>query len=230
MHCGHHKSGTVWFRQVLLEVSRAYGLRFRAGTGRPVEQDADVAFYENAQVFRRDLLDGRAFRGSHLIRDPRDLIVSGYEYHRVTTEPWATSPDPCFGGLSFQAYLHTLDEHDGLLAEIDWFSRETAPAMRAWDYGQPEFLELRYEDVISDETAAFATLFRWYGFDDRAVALGVDAADRLSLRRGGAKAGHARSGAPGEWRDRLAPDHLDRFKERTGDLVVALGYESDFDW
>lgn len=58
VHCGHHKAGTVWFREVLLEVARAYGLRFRAGTRSPVPRDADVAYFENAEVFRPRLGDG----------------------------------------------------------------------------------------------------------------------------------------------------------------------------
>ncbi len=220
----------MWFREVLLEVTRAYGLRFRAGTRAPVERDAEVVFFENARAFRRESLTGRAFRGSHVIRDPRDLVVSGYEYHLSTTEPWATAPDPRFGGFSYQSHLRGLDEHDGLMAEVDWLSRETAPALRDWDYGQPEFLELRYEDVVANERSAFGQLFGWYGFDQRAVAAGLDAVGRLSLRNGGAKPGHARSGAPGEWRDRLGQDHLDRLAELTGDLVGHLGYEADPGW
>lgn len=171
-------------------------------------------------------MTGRAVRGSHVIRDPRDLVVSGYEYHLVTTEAWATRPDPRFGGASYQAHLRGLDEHDGLMAEVDRLSRETAPALRAWDYGQPDFLELRYEDVVADEEAGFRRLFEWYGFTARAVAVGLDAVDRLSLRNGGALPGHARSGVPGEWRVRLGPDHLERLDALTDGLVTRLGYEA----
>ncbi len=230
VHCGHHKSGTVWFRQVILEVTRAYGLRFRAGTRATVSPEADVVFFDDAGKYRRDALGDRPFRGSHLVRDPRDLVVSGYEYHLVTTEEWATAPQGHFGGVSYQDYLRSMSEADGLMAEITWLTTPVTQAMAAWDYTQPEFLELRYEDVLQDEAGAFERLFRWYGFDDRAVAAGVAAAERLSLRQGGAKSGHVRSGAPGEWRTRLGPDHLARFKEVTGDLVVRLGYEDDPDW
>ncbi len=230
VHCGHHKSGTVWFRRVLLSVGRHYGLRYRNGGPRPLPPETDLAYYANAGSFERHQLGGRPFRGSHLVRDPRDLVVSGYEYHLVTTEEWATEPSPHYDGKSYQAMLRGLDEEAGLMAEIEWLAAGTAGAMGAWDYHQPEFLELRYEDVLADERSSFERLFRWYGFDDDAVGLGLDAVERFSLSRGGARPAHVRAGAPGEWEGRLGPAHLARFKELTGDLVVRLGYEATADW
>lgn len=230
VHCGHHKAGTVWFRSVLLTVCRHYGLRHRNGNARPVAPDADMAFFHSSGVFDVDLLGDRPFRGSHMVRDPRDLVVSGYEYHLVTEEAWALHPEDHYGGLSYQSRLRGLNEHDGLMAEIEWVASGTAVDMAAWNYDRPEFLELRYEDVIADEAGAFDRLFRWYGFSERAVAFGLESVDRLSLRRGGAQPSHVRSGRPGEWRSRLGPDHIAAFKELTGDLVVRLGYEATSDW
>ncbi len=230
VHCGHHKAGTVWFREVLLSVIGHYGLRPQEGKADPIEPGTDLAFYAHAGSFRRSQIGARPFRGSHLIRDPRDLVVSGYEYHRVCDERWTRRPQPAYGGLGYQDYLCSLDEHDGLMAEIEWLATTTLAEMSDWDYHQPEFLELRFEDAVADERGTFDTLFRWYGFDDAAVAFGLEAVDRLSLRHGGALPRHARSGRPGEWRDRLAPDHIDRFKELTGNLTVRLGYETDPGW
>jgi hypothetical protein len=225
VHCGHHKAATVWVRQILLEVMRRYGLRQQEGKRAPILASTDVAFYANAERFARDQVGGRPFRGSHLIRDPRDLVVSGYEYHLVTDEPWILRPSPRYGGQSYQAHLRSFDEHDGLLAEIEWFARETGAAMGGWDYSQEEFLELRYEDAMADDLGTFDRLFRWYGFDDTARGVGLEAVERLSLRRGGALPNHARSGRPGEWRARLGPAHLERLDELTDDLVRRLGYE-----
>jgi hypothetical protein len=230
VHCGHHKAATVWFRQVLLSIIRHYGLRQQEGLSQPIAPATDVVFYAHASTFRRQQVGNRPFRGSHVVRDPRDLVVSGYEYHRVCHEPWAHKPHAAYGGLSYQDYLLSLDEHEGLTAEIEWMAARTALEMARWDYHQPEFLELRYEDALADEPGTFATLFRWYGLDEAATDRGLEAVDRLSLRRGGALPRHARSGQPGEWRDRFSPDHIARFKELTGDLTVQLGYESDPDW
>jgi hypothetical protein len=230
VHCAHHKAGSVWFRKVVMAVVAHYGLRKEEGKRRPLDPEADVAFYNDAGTFDPEQIGARPFRGTHLVRDPRDMVVSGYEYHLTTTEPWALRPDPRFGGLSYQEHLRSLDPHAGLRAEIAWQASGTAAAMARWDYGRPEFLELHYEDAVDDERATFERLFRWYGFDDAAVAVGLDAVDRFTLKQGGALSGHVRSGIPGEWRTRFDPDHRAYFQELTGDLLVRLGYEASPDW
>ncbi len=51
------------------------------------------------------------------------MVVSGYEYHKRTDEPWCNKPDAQFDGMSYQEYLHSVNEHDGLMAEISWVAR-----------------------------------------------------------------------------------------------------------
>jgi hypothetical protein len=142
-------------------------------------------------------------------------------------------PKERYGGLSYQAFLGGADEHDGLMAEIERSARSTLAEMGAWSYAQPEILELRYEDAVRDEVETFTRLFRFYGFNDAAVEKGISIVEQFS-RRHGPQAGdldpHVRSGEPGEWRRYLSADHLARFKELTGDLVVRLGYEEDSAW
>jgi hypothetical protein len=209
---------------------RPYGLRYQDGGLGPIRSATDVAYFENAGKFSRDLVESRVFRGSHVIRDPRDLIVSGYEYHKVTHEAWVHKPDPLYGGLSYQAYLNSLTEHEGMMVEIERMGVYSANVMGSWDYRQPEFIELRYEDAFNHEGETFEKLFRWYGLNDEAIHIGIEAVERVSLKRDGATSKHARSGSPGEWKERLSPAHVERFKELTGDLTVRLGYESSMNW
>jgi len=231
VHCGHHKAGTVWIGRVMMELCRSYGLRYRTGTTRPIAADADAVFYSNAGDFQREALTNRPFRGSHLIRDPRDLVISGYHYHLVTTESWASKPRGDYGGMSYQAYLRSLPEPEGLTAEIRWFATATGAEMAAWDYSQPEFLELRYEDLLSDEAAGFAALFGWWGFSESATMRGLEIAERLSLANGGARSTHQiRMSSPGEWKERFSEAHIAEFKSQTGDLLVQLGYVADSNW
>jgi hypothetical protein len=227
--CTHHKTGGVWFRQVLLSITRPYGLRNQYVATDPIRRGTDFVF-ARVEELDRGLLEQRSFRGVHVIRDPRDMVVSGYEYHKRTQEPWCLMPDPQFGGISYQEFLRSVDEHEGLMAEITWVAHHSAAAMAAWSYDQPEFLELHYEDAIADEHRVFEQVFRWLHLNDTAIQMGMEAVDRLTLKRGGAVPNHGRSGKPGEWRERLAPDHIAHFKDLMGDLVVRTGYETSPDW
>jgi hypothetical protein len=222
-------------------VSGFYGLRFAEvpasyGSSGPVPgppPDINVVVYDRANDFRPEELGDRIYRGSHLIRDPRDVVVSGYHYHLRTDEAWVRQPKERYGGLSYQAFLQAGDEHDGLMAEIERCARSSVAEMDVWPYGRPEILELRYEDAVRDEVATFTRLFQFYGFHDEAVERGIKIVEQFS-RRHGPHAGdddpHVRSGEPGEWRRYFGPDHVSRFKELTGDLVVRLGYEDGPDW
>ncbi len=241
VHCAHHKVGTVWFQRVLSTVAGFYGLRFTevavssGASGRsPLPgRDIDVLVYDRANDFHPQDFADRDCRVSHLIRDPRDIVVSGYHYHLRTDEAWALEPKERYGGLSYQAFLRSNDEHDGLLAEIERCARSTLADMDRWSYSRPGILELRYEDAVGDEVATFTRLFRFYGFDDAAVEQGLRIVERFS-RQGRSPAAdrdpHVRSGEPGEWRRHFGVDHVDLFKHLTGDLVVRLGYEADPDW
>jgi hypothetical protein len=231
VHCSHHKIGTVWFMRVLKSVSETYGLRFEiVGPNRP-SPDSEVLLFNNAFRFKLEYLEGRQFRGSHIIRDPRDLAVSGYHYHLRTTEQWAMTPSKRWGGQSYQELLRSMNPHDGLLTEIERCTGSEFKSMGNWDYSQPDFLELRYEDVLDDEAAAFGRLFRHYGFKDTECEASVQKARSFSLDVVRAdKDAHVRSGRPGEWRDAFEPEHIAKFKELTGNLLVQLGYETNMDW
>ncbi len=237
VHCSHHKVGTVWFRRVLGTLATAYDLRIERCVGKPVDPRTDIAFFRAGRHYRREDLPGRVFRGSHMIRDPRDVVVSGYFYHLWTDEEWAHLPGgPAWGGLSYHDFLNSVDRDRGLLAEIERSAASNLADMAAWDYGQPEFLELRYEDVIDDELSWFSRVFEFYGLDDEAVRVGLDAVARFSIRSQpstpapGNQRQHVRSGRTGQWRGEFGRDHVEAFKALTGDLLVKLGYESGQDW
>jgi len=236
VHCSHHKAGTNWLRNVLIEVARAYGLRYREVTTEPVPTTAELMFYRQAHRFSREALAGRPFRGSHMIRDPRDLAVSGYHYHLWTDEEWCVTPRPAFGGKSYQERLRSLSFEDGLFFEIRRAAGGDIAKMAAWDYRQPEFCELRYEDLIADEEGTFAELFESYGFTRSAIERGVAIARangfEATKKKEHAPEGrsHLRSGRPGEWRDVFTEAHKRFFKSVAGDALIALGYEKDDRW
>jgi hypothetical protein len=235
VHVTHHRVGTVWFGKVLSLIANHFGLSFQSVVPKSDSPESEVLLYHHSWLFDRTRLE--SFRGSHLIRDPRDVVVSAYHYHRWTDENWVHIPKQEYGGMTYQQYLRSLDTEEGFAAEISRTARSDLAEVGAWDYTQPEFLELRYEDFILDEAAQFARMFRHYGFNETAVERSVDLALRFSFQTTAGRSigevqegSHLRSGKPGQWREMFTPRHKALFRELTGDLLERLGYASGDDW
>ncbi len=140
----YHKTGTVLFGNVLRAACAHLGLTFqeRFGFVAAVDGGADVV------LLAHGLLGALppAFRAVRVVRDPRDVWVSGYLYHRHCREPWCVNaaPPPAgpigfpfvpmafahrrerwkrdwlarLGGHSYQARLLALDRKMGRLGSI----------------------------------------------------------------------------------------------------------------
>ncbi len=234
VHGAHHRVGSAWFTRVLEAVAEQYGLRFQSCRQDELRRGTDVFLQDHSLV---DLAKLPPHRGSHMVRDPRDIVVSRYFFHLWTRESWAHEPQAEYGGCSYLEYLNSLDQEAGILAEIDKFVEYGLGHMANWNYHNPDILELRYEDLIGDEDAGFRRLFVHYGFSPAAVDRSVEIAKRFSFERqtkrrvGQVQAqSHLRSGRPGEWRDVLSDRQKARCKEAFGDVLIRLGYETDHDW
>ena len=235
VHCAHHRAGSTWFGHVLRAVADEHGLRFQKCRQAELRFDTDVFFQDHSLVNVSEL---PSHRGSHMVRDPRDLIVSRYFYHLWTKETWANAPRAEYSGRSYQQHLNSLDQEMGILAEIDTFAEYGLAHMANWRYDtDSDFLELRYEDVIQDEDGAFCRLFAHYGFSPAAIERSVRIAKRFGFEiQAKRKVGqvqeksHLRSGRPGQWRDVLSDQHKARCKEVFGHLLIKLGYETGQDW
>lgn len=233
VHCSHHKVGTVWFTQSLRSVAVVYGLTFARGAAAGVG-DADVVVYPHSRDFDpRDLRD-RPFSGTHMIRDPRDIVVSGYFYHLWTDEPWAHVPRDEYGGATYQQHLRSLSEDDGISAEIRRASSGSLRDMADWTYTRPEFLELRYEDVIGNERETFRGIFVHHGFGPTAAEKAADLCDQYSFAKmtkrpvgSVEESSHRRSGKPGQWADLFRNEHRELFEGLNPGLVDRLGYRWD---
>ncbi|WP_263785474.1 sulfotransferase domain-containing protein [Salinibacter grassmerensis] len=234
VHCCHHRSGTVWFTRVLSTIARQYGLRFQEAEQAALEASTEVFLQDHSRIDRSAL---PPYRGSHMIRDPRDMVVSGYHYHLWTEEGWAHKPREKYDGKSFREALNSVGKKRGMILEMERFCEEDLQDMLRWRYGDPAFLELKYEDVIADEASHFQNLFEHYGFHDEALKVGLDVAryysfQNLSGRNFGEveEESHLRSGRTSQWEDHFDDELKDRFKELAGNAVVQLGYEEDNDW
>lgn len=246
VHSGYHKVGTVWFTRILETFGQKYGMTVERGSHQKSDPSAGTEiFLDKHSRVDRDTLP--PFRGSHMVRDPRDMVISGYFYHVWTTEPWVHEAGrmdakdwtrPEWLGWTYHDILNSLDQEEGLAIEIERASGGIFHRMNSWDYEDERFIEMKYREVIADEDAAFAAMFQHYGCNDEAVQTGVEIARQFSFknvtkRNVGEKSGkksHLRSGRPGEWQEHFTPALRTLFEERNAGLLVKLGYETTGNW
>lgn len=180
---GHHKCGSTWVWEVLHRVTREIGLRhclvvaertphgrgpLRAhvpGDGgrkgpferdglreRAVEAGAELLSCVNAD--RRQLEVVAPRRAFHVIRDPRDIIVSGYFSHR-NSHPTDGLPELA----EHRERLLSVSKQEGLLLEMD-FARGDLLDLAEWDYGRDEVLELKLEELAARPYDGFVRIFQ----------------------------------------------------------------------
>jgi hypothetical protein len=228
----------LWFARVLEDVAGYYGLRTqRIIEAEVVRQGMDLLIYEHGRHVAVERFPEKTTRVTHIVRDPRDMVVSGYYYHQWCEEKWATDPwDDRYNGRSYRDVLRGLSQDEGLAEEIRICSELTFPGMSSEKWARPNVLEIRYEDLVANEDALFAQVFRHYGFGDAATALALTRARAFTFTRvtgrplGSAAAGqHLRSGAPGAWRGLLNKDHQRLLEDLNPGLLAALRYDLSVD-
>lgn len=256
LHVTYHKCLSLYYRRIMQVLTAEFpfvwenylgdSARFNRaavqGTGKRILSLTD----------RDDILwdELPPYRGSHFIRDPRDLVVSGYKYHlwakeewcRADTFPWRhyvirpffdlVEPDPAKypANISYQSYLQSLDPERGMILEMI-FRRGAFEQMARWNYQNPNVLELRYEQVVGNESESFRQLFEHYRFNRRLRERGVQVADELrlaNLKKGDNN--HVRDGQLKQWQTGMPLRVQDVFKKAHGQALIQLGYERDLNW
>ena len=234
VHCCYHKVGTAWFIRVLRKIARYYGLNFQFCLQSQLKRNTNI-FMEYTSHLDLDKLPDHI--GSHIIRDPRDIVISAYFYHLWTKEEWAHIPRKSLNNLSYQEYLNSLNQAEGILAEMQGTSKEIIEEMSHWNYNNPDFFEFKYEDIMRNEEKVFYQIFKHYNFNEEAIQNCINIANKfnfknLSKRNIGdvKKKSHLRSGKTGEWKELFSEEHKQQFKELFGDTLIKLGYETSHDW
>lgn len=278
VYFGHHKCATSWINRILGEACRQAGWCWqnhyndRAFDGDPegYVRDSGIDFLSLSNATPEHLASLGEFRGFHVIRDPRDLLVSAYFSHMVShavTGEWKELP-------IHRERLKSLSKEEGLLAELGFREREFG-YLADWDYERDDVLELRMRDLTPRPYAGFVEIFRFLDLVDvepcsaraqvsflaRYTAnrirektrlgtglplrsdhipaeklLGIVFDNRFEKLSGGRKRGeddvksHFRKGVAGDWRNHFTPKIERAFKDRYGELLVRLGYESNLDW
>ncbi len=248
--CCHHKVGTSWFGKILSAISEEFGLPMIRLDQSKICNGSAIFFQNHSKV---DLSVLRNYRGAHIIRDPRDVVLSGYYYHLWTKEEWAITPIKDLRAnmderwpllpvkkikdMSYQQYLNSLSREEGIIAEMNRAHSTDLRDIVKWDYTNKDFFEFKYETIMENEEEIFRLLFLHYGFNDDAIKKSVEIATRFSFNnRAGRNIGevnnksHLRSGKLQQWKEEFSEDHKKYFKKLHGEDLIKLGYEQDQNW
>jgi hypothetical protein len=236
----HHKTGTVWMDGVFKAIAGDLGVRyinFRNEHGRLKElvHSPFVLFcYDSDFGEYAPVLDRKDVRTVHLVRDPRDVVISAMHYHKAAREGWLHEPIPGYDDLTYQRALQQLPTRFAqYIFEMENSSASTLRDMAAWRYGRANCFEARYEALRQDRELEY-----WHKITD---FLGLDAAEQtLADRRfwqnslfGGLSLfgnRHVRSGAVAQWQRAFTPALGEAFLERFPGLLQSLGYETSDGW
>jgi hypothetical protein len=232
-HVTHHKAGSQWVHRLLqalafdrLVLPEVQNNQF---LNRPVEAGKIYpTLYVTREQFESVRLP-RHWRRFVVIRDLRDTLVSLYfslkNSHKVLTDRIR----------SRRATLSELSQEDGLLLLAECDLTPMAQVQWSWLAAGEELI--KYEDLLvhDEEILARVLLGHCRLNVDRGRFREVVRANRfeaLSGRKPGAEDAHAheRKGIAGDWRNYFTDRVRAEFKRCYGSLLVATGYEKNFDW
>jgi hypothetical protein len=211
----YHKVGTILLSKVFFQLCAARKWQFQTLLGKQtyVPQNADVILFAHSLIDFGSI--ERPYIGIHVIRDPRDIIVSGYLFHRRTTEKWCINSDfsanlpirfprvpysqehrteewrmkylESLRGMSYQDNLLSMFQRDGLLFEMMNYGTWTIESIRDWNYDLDNVLEIKFEDLMNSYDDQFRIIFEHLGFSESEIIVGLDIAARHDLGRISAK-------------------------------------------
>ena len=227
----HHKTGTVWMKNIFSQSCSKLKLKFFNGKIEQSPPDFNVILEHHSQFDLENI--NTNYKGLHIIRDPRDIIISGCFYHQKSHEKWLHNSQDKFGGLTYQEKINSYDTlDDKILFEMENSSLWNINAIINWDYANPAFLEVRYENLITDiDLLLFHKIFTFLGFSGQVIPDMLKIAYSNSIFSGNLrKSVHVRAAKEKQWEKYFKPKHKARFLELYGDALIKLGYENSHEW
>ena len=246
VHCSYHKCLTVYYQRIMRRLKFALGGRprfYRHFDSRLEDFLRDQAHYRAASINNHALALDRLHPDtvvSRFVRDPRDLIVSGYHYHRRGSEAWTTLVGPrdddyrvvngvvppAVGSSSFAGYLRRVGTEQGMNAELVFRQRHLR-SMLEWQHDDERVRTWRYEDLIEHECDVFDEIFRFYGLSRLQHDLGLRLVARYAASERGARSPHVRDPRPGAWRTELPASVHQRVLDEYRPILDRYGYSHD---
>lgn len=236
---GYHKCATQWINAILRDVAARSNLIFiNAHTYKMIENITmnghTLLSDTGACAVKLHLMKHYRFKGFHVIRDPRDIIISAYFSHKSThlPGPWL---------VEHRKKLNSVGFEEGLRLEIDFSSYGCHfDAMEAWNYSNPDIYETRFEIITINPFSEFKNIFQLMNLMPNPISEEIlcDILQKYSFTNlaNGREVGdedtnsHFRKGVSGDWKNHFSENHKKYFKKKFGAMLIKLGYEKDLLW
>jgi hypothetical protein len=261
VHFGYHKAMTSYFNKVFNHLAIEFNWHHKHHNSSPENFYNDISNINKTSIIsvNNSFIDlnkiNTPFKGSYIIRDPRDLIISGYKYHKWTNEPWANLPltdvllarikydeiknlDISLQALkkiTYKELLNQVDQETGFMIEFNFRSKHFDVMKQQSAFQHPDIKQLKYENLFNNEVAIFNDLFDHYGFTNKMKKSGLNYVEQFSFKNmvkkgdtGNKK--HASTGKSAQWKEALPETIKNAFKNEYGQMLIDLNYEKDHNW
>jgi hypothetical protein len=184
IHGCHHKTGTYVMMKILRDVCSHFKLKFQYCSQQKLRDDTDIWMENHSHIDFKKIK--RPIIGTHMIRNPCGIIISAYEYHKTTSEPWANKKIPKLFNITYKDAINILNEKDGIYFEMKnslflESSRNTIMDIYNWNYNMPNFLEIKYEDLMKNFNETLTKMFRHYGFTSSMISTALKIAEKHNI-------------------------------------------------
>ena len=176
--------------------------------------------------------DPRYNRIIYIVRDPRDVVLSYYDFERKYRHIDDAYP--------LESYVS--DFVAGRLSSADWGTwGENVGSWISTRHGRKNFLLLRYEDMIEDPASEAGKIASFFGIDTDEARLrnaveqssvermrGLEKTqgkDWVSTKNKRSDIPFIRTAASGHWRTKLPANSVAEIELAWGPLMAMLGYE-----
>ncbi len=242
----HHKTGTHWLRHIFRIFCEKSGKQFvffpkvarEAGL---TDENAKIIFFTGLCAIGYDVffeehcigfktaaekLGEDRFKCFHIVRDPRDIMISGANYHLNAKEEWLLQPDEAFAGKTYQEKINEyISLDDRVLFEAEHCGLATVKEI-AQTLMVPNIQTFRYEDLMND-LGLFDGIFEFCEFEQDNLETFRKVVEQQSITGGldKSKVKAINDGSNQQWKRKLKDSTIQVLNEKFGNLIKVLGYE-----